>query len=156
MAQHGKLAFRMVLALILFPLFLFQCSPVSAGEYPKYQVEVSKNYDGDTITISKAIPLYITHIRVKGVDTPELNWRAKCPRELAMAIQAQKFTSKKIAGAKIIVLDWISPDRNGGRIAARVMIDGEDLSDMLIKAGLGHKFGSKEKKPKHKAIGWCQ
>jgi len=74
MAKQGKLTFRLVLTLILFPLFLFQCSPVYAGEYPKYQVEVSKNYDGDTITLKDAIPLYITHIRVKGIDTPELNW----------------------------------------------------------------------------------
>jgi len=156
MDKFNKLTFRMVLTLILFPLFLFQCSPVRAAEYPKYQVEVSGNYDGDTITLSKAIPIYLSKIRVKGVDTPEIGWRARCPREQAIAIQAKKFTAARIKAADSVVLDWISPDRNGGRIAARVLIDGVDLADLLIAEGLGHKFGSKEKKPKHKATGWCQ
>jgi len=147
---------KTILFIILFPLFLFQCSLARAAEYPKYQVGVSDNYDGDTITITKAIPIYLTKIRVKGVDTPEIGWRARCPREQAIAIAAKKFTADKIKTADTVVLDWISPDRNGGRIAARVMIDGVDLADLLIQAGLGHKFGSKEKRPTHKAKGWCQ
>jgi len=147
---------KALLFIVLLPLFLFQCSLSMAAEYPKYQVDVSSNYDGDTITITNAIPIYLTKIRVKGVDTPEIGWRARCPREQAMAIAAKKFTADKINTADTVVLDWISPDRNGGRIAARVMIDGVDLADLLIHAGLGHKFGSKENKPKHKAGGWCQ
>lgn len=56
-----------------------------------------------------------------------------------MAGKAKAFTRAKLKDAKRVELVRFPPDRYG-RTLARVYLDGRDLADLLIEAGLGRPY----------------
>ena len=58
---------------------------------PITTAKVIKVYDGDTITvasrIAKGLPLYRFHVRLNGIDTPEI--KAKTMKEKELAVEAR-------------------------------------------------------------------
>lgn len=128
---------------IITALLMALCIATAAqADYGSATVErVTSIYDGDTFRadiadwpaiIGERIP-----IRVKGVDTPEI--RAQCDTEKRLARQAKQFTVAALRGADHIELEELERGKYF-RIAARVMIDGEDLATELIEAGLGRLY----------------
>jgi micrococcal nuclease len=111
-----------------------------------------RNYDGDTITfnlpglhpiIGKKI-----NIRVNGIDTPEI--RGKCEKEKYDAQQARDMVGHILKGAEKITLKNMKRGKYF-RIAADVIVDGENLGDMLIQAGMAVRYGGGKKTNK-----WCE
>lgn len=74
---------------------------------PINRAKVIKVYDGDTITVAarltkdKELPLYRFHVRLNGIDTPEV--KAKTMREKELAINARDALANMIMG-KIVDL----------------------------------------------------
>jgi len=101
--------------------------PARAGE--PFEARVVRVHDGDTITVLRDGKKQV-RIRLEGVDCPEL--RQDFGR------RAKRFTSEKAAGqlARILPKEW---DRYG-RLVARVLVGGEDLSHALVRAGLAWHF----------------
>ncbi len=109
-------------------------------------VELVRVIDGDTIVVSgrlwPAIRLDDAVIRIIGVDTPEL--RSRCASEAARARERQRAraarhaleTLLRAADGQISVFDVV-PGRYGGRYAARVRVNGQDVADWLIAQGHG-------------------
>ena len=114
--------------------------------------EVTSIYDGDTFRASiKGYPAIVGErisIRLNGVDTPEL--RGKCQQEKDLARLAKQFTVQTLRSAKMIELRNMKRGKYF-RIIADVYVDRVNLSEALIRKGLGVAYhgGTKVKD-------WCE
>lgn len=107
-------------SLLCFSFFV-QCLPVLAEQWEGKVIGVS---DGDTITI-----LHNTtpqRIRLAGIDCPE--------KSQSYGQQAKTFTSQHCFGKTVIVLEE-TKDRYG-RTVAIITVDGKNLNEELVRAGL--------------------
>jgi micrococcal nuclease len=98
--------------------------------------------DGDTYECSGA------RIRLEHIDAPELH--ARCAAELDAARAARAFAQAALDGAREIRIEIgrRAKDRYG-RTLARVVIDGRDLGELLIEAGLARSYHGERR------AGWC-
>ena len=136
---------------ILFFLLLPSYSTAkSFGDYqnPTYV----RNYDGDTITFNlpdlHPIIGEKISVRVNGIDPPEI--KGNCEKEKFKAQQAKEMVAEILKDAEQITLKNMERGKYF-RIAADVLIDGEDLGDMLVEAGVAVRYGGRKKSHK-----WCK
>jgi micrococcal nuclease len=120
---------------------------VLAGPVPAEVVEV---LDGDTIAVRAHIWLgqeLATHVRLAGIDAPELH--GKCDRERRLAAAARDFLAQRLVERHVMLRD-VQVDKYGGRVVARVVTDaGEDVAGALIGAGFARPYGGGTRLP------WC-
>ena len=106
--------------------------------------------DGDTIVVRARIWLgqdIDTQVRLDGVDAPEL--KGKCVQERLLAEKARDLIRFHVATG-VVVLRKIKYGKYAGRVVARVdSTDGEELSQLLIRAGLGRSYDGGRRLP------WC-
>ena len=138
--------------ILILPLLLL-ASPAFAKDFGDYNNAIYlRNYDGDTITFNlpELHPIIgeKISIRVNGIDTPEI--RGKCEKEKYDAKQAKEMVADILKDAEQIVLRNMERGKYF-RIAADVIVDGENLGDMLIEAGMAVRYdGGKKNK------NWCE
>ena len=122
-------------------LFLFSINCLAAN------YKVISVYDGDTFKISFKDE-FITNpsVRIRGIDTPELGWRASCKAENTSSINARNFLIGLILD-KEVRLENIGRDKYG-RILADVFIENVDIGKVLIDKGFA--------KPYEVNIDWCK
>lgn len=114
---------------------------------------VVRVYDGDTMFTNLAqlpAPLNAVSIRLYGIDTPELGWRADCEEEAALAIKAKQFVVDLIGDNKMVSVTNYKWDKFGGRIDGIVFVDGKDIGQELIKVDLARPYMGRGQKPT-----WC-
>ena len=107
--------------------------------------------DGDTI----AVRLHIwigqdieTHVRLAGIDTPEI--KGKCRAERSMAVQARQELETLLASSTV-TLSNIRLEKYAGRVLAdAVSGEGVNLASHLKDKGLARAYGGK------KRLGWCE
>jgi endonuclease YncB( thermonuclease family) len=140
------------IVVLLLPLLLCNALHSYAESYGDYQGAVYlKNYDGDTIRFN--LPGYPPiagkdiRVRVNGIDTPEI--KGKCKKEKYEAQQARDMVTDILKGAEKITLKNMKRGKYF-RIAADVIVDGENLADVLIEAGMAIKYNGGKKTHK-----WC-
>ena len=115
--------------------------------------KVIKVYDGDTITIATALHngdiypsmgLYQFHVRLLGIDTPELKTKNVAEHELG--ILARDALSEMIIN-KVVRLENISYDKYG-RILCHVFLGDINMSEWLTskKYAVYYNGGTKVKK----------
>ncbi|MCW5797724.1 MAG: thermonuclease family protein [Nitrospira sp.] len=94
-------------------------------------------------------PLFGDHIpvRLAGIDTPEM--KGQCEREKQLARQARDLVRSALSQAGTIHLRKASRDKYF-RIDARVMVDGQDLSEILMSRGLAVPYDGGTK-----TTDWC-
>ncbi len=98
-------------------------------------------YDGDSFRADvEGWPPIVgdgIRVRVAGIDTPEL--RDKRPKVRAMAVTAKAYTADRLWGAERIQLHHV---RRGKyfRLVADVEVDGQDLGQALLRAGLAKPY----------------
>jgi len=133
--------------------FLLSPSYSLAESYGDYQGAIYlQNYDGDTIRFD--LPGYPPiagddiRVRVNGIDTPEIN--GKCEKEKYDAQQARDMVADILKDAEQITLKNMERGKYF-RIAADVIVDGENLADMLIEAGMAIRYDGGKKTHK-----WCE
>lgn len=145
--------------LIIFVLSLFLVSfTVNASDQCKHDshtfrcVEYVKNYDADTITfnIPNVHPLIGEKIsvRVNGLDTPEMKGKLPCEKDAART--AQKLVQNLLKNAKVIHLENVDRDKYF-RVLADVMIDGRNLTEILLKNRLAYAYHGETKQK----VNWC-
>ena len=140
--------------IVLFlPLLLCNALHSYAESYGDYQGAIYlQNYDGDTIRFD--LPRYPPiagkdiRVRVNGIDTPEI--KGKCEKEKYNAQQAQQMVEDILKDAEQITLKNMERGKYF-RIAADVIVDGENLADMLIEAGVAIRYDGGKKTHK-----WCE
>jgi len=108
--------------------------------------------DGDTIrTILKLpCPLCSASVRIRGIDTPESTYLAKCPAEKAKGLEAKAFLINLTSGQESMMARNIKWDKYGGRIDAIVEIAGKDIGQQMIDKGLAKPYTGSGPKPN-----WC-
>lgn len=141
-----------VFVFLVLAIALLWTAPVHGQVYFDFDHAVYHTcYDGDTCMMSLPgiHPLFGDHIpvRLAGVDTPEM--KGHCERESQLARQARDLVRSVLSQAGTIHLRKASRDKYF-RIDARVMADGQDLSQILITHGLAVPYdgGTKTKD-------WC-
>jgi endonuclease YncB( thermonuclease family) len=123
------------------PTLLLALCVVSGGAHARTDCRA---IDGDTITCGKI------HIRIVNVDTPELGAHARCPAEAELAERARRFTAEQLAGSKVEIRpDPKRPHDRYGRTLARVTVDGIDLGEALVAAGLAREWDGRRRP-------WCR
>ena len=138
---------------LLAALVLLLANPILAKSFGDYEEAVYvRNYDGDTITFNlpglHPIIGEKISIRVNGIDTPEI--KGNCEKEVYDAQQAQQMVADILKDAEQIVLRNMERGKYF-RIAADVIVDGENLADMLIEAGMAVRYDGEKKNHK-----WCE
>jgi micrococcal nuclease len=140
---------------LVFPFLLFLLLPSysPAESYGDYEGAVYvRNYNGHTITFNlpglHPIIGEKISIRINGIDTPEI--KGKCEKEKYDAKQAQQMVADILTDTEQIVLKNMVRGKYF-RIAADVIVDGEDIADLLIYAGMAVRYDG-EKKTKN----WCR
>ena len=119
-----------------------------------YDYKIIKVSDGDTVVFEapfmpKPLKSQLS-LRVLGVDTPEKGGRALCPAEAAAAEKSSAFTKNAVANAKKIQIELKEHDKFGGRVLGDVILDGQKLSEMLIKNGHARPYFGEKKQS------WCE
>lgn len=116
-------------------------------------VRYLKNYDADTITVDipGLHPLLgkKMNIRVRGVDTPEIRTKNSCEKEKGR--HAKKLVRNLLKKAKRVDLENIERGKYF-RVVADVIIDGKNLTDYLVRNGLGYPYDGGTKKK----VNWCK
>lgn len=109
---------------------------------------ITEVHDGDTFKIdfigSPAILGENIGVRISGVDTPEMTSKSRFLKD--KAIEAREFVKDKIASAKTIIFKDMKRDKFAGRIDCYVLLDGKDLTKMLIEKKLGYEYFGGQKK----------
>jgi len=108
--------------------------------------------DGDTLrsTLKLPCPLCNVSVRILGIDTPESNYLAKCPKEKELGLQAKAFVISLTENQSSMMARNVRWDKYGGRILAYVEIDGKDVGQQLINRGLAMPYTGTGPKPD-----WC-
>jgi len=113
-------------------------STATAGEVLSGPVPASvvRALDGDTLEVQAHIWLGLEltqHVRIRGIDAPELHSTCAMEREMAAAARDRLAA---LAGSNIL-LQQIADDKYGGRVDADVAnASGTDLKAAMIAAGL--------------------
>jgi endonuclease YncB( thermonuclease family) len=97
--------------------------------------------DGDTLLVRARVWLdleVVTRVRLRDVNAPEL--RARDEDERARAQAARAFVATLAEGA-VLRLSEIGQDKYGGRVVARVTVDGADLGSALLAGGHARPMG---------------
>jgi micrococcal nuclease len=136
----------------LFLAFLLLPSYSLAKSFGNYEKAVYvRNYDGDTVTFNlpglHPIIGDKISIRVNGIDAPEI--KGGCEKEKYDAKQAKEMVADILKDAEQISLQNMERGKYF-RIAADVIVDGENLRDMLIEAGMAVRYDGGKKTHK-----WC-
>jgi len=111
-------------------------------------------YDGDTCYVRVDGKIRnedgeLLKIRLLELDTPEIS-KPKCDKELEWGIRARDYINNLIENSKIIVVKTDFKHDPFQRILAHLIIDGDNVSALLVKNGLGVVY-----KKGHK-MDWCE
>ena len=112
---------------------LWWWADASANSYNAHLVRV---YDGDTIIARVNVWPRITaevSIRLRGVQAPEIGWRANSECEREAASQARQFVVENLLGD--FQIEDVREGTYPGRVIADIIIDGVSLSEMLLTRG---------------------
>ena len=113
--------------------------------------KIDRVIDGDTFAVQvKDMPADLKlSVRVIGIDTPEKGKKAKCDKEALLGKQATEKAKEIFAAAKKVTFSNIKWDKYGGRVDAKVTVDGKDYSQMMIDLGLAKPYFGEKKES------WC-
>ena len=134
--------------MLILPITVF----AAVGSAP-LKLTIARVIDGDTIQTSfpgLPPPLDKVEIRLFGIDTPEKGSRAKCDSEAALAQKATDNMKRMLKGATNMEVHDYKWDKYGGRIDGKVFVNGVDVQQEQIKAGLAVPYfgGTKQS--------WCK
>lgn len=114
------------------------------------EAEVLRVVDGDTLVARARIWLgqtVETHVRLAGIDAPEL--RGKCAAERERARAAREALAHLVGGGPV-TLSGIESDKFGGRVLARVSTaDAQDVAAALVAGGHVRAYSGGRR------AGWC-
>ncbi|MEC4673485.1 MAG: thermonuclease family protein [Nitrospirota bacterium] len=143
-----------ILLLVLTSLLSsFETFPVSAYANDRHfhQVTFHRCYHAHScfVTIPYLPPIFgdILMVRLAGVDTPEI--LGKCEKEKKLAADARNFVNTILENAKKIDLYDLERGQHFN-LVARIMANGKNVSDLLIKEKFAVPISSNQSKPD-----WC-
>lgn len=100
---------------------------------------ITRVVDGDTVDADIDLGLDVhmrARIRVRGIDTPELN--SSDPAEREKALKAKKFVEEAVLGKQVVLR--LSGKGKYGRLLADIEYEGKSLVKELLDSGLGKPY----------------
>ena len=138
---------RAVIMLIL----LLVAATAQAGEtYGPYRAEVVRVIDGDTVEVAVHLWPGLAQqisLRLDGVNTPEKRGAPLCER--IVAERAEAFTKRFLRLGGEVTVTGVRLGKYAGRVLGRLAVDGKDLGDALLAAGLARPYAGGKRGP------WC-
>ena len=145
---HDTKGDKMKKLLLLCSLTLLtNCSTPPKQETTLRQHNKTYCYDGDTCYITFRGSNYT--LRLKDIDTPEIN--SQCKEERELAIKAKEFINLKIRKALHIQIEITGQDKYQ-RMLGNIYIDGYNIGRWLIE----EKLAKKSNIHTYKDISWCK
>ncbi|MEX1154520.1 thermonuclease family protein [Parvibaculum sp.] len=144
---------RAYLASVAIGLGLLSAAPALAVERlaGPVEAEVVRVIDGDSLVVRARIWLgqtVETHVRLSGIDTPEL--RGKCVEERDRAAAARAALAALLGTGKVALSD-IEADKFGGRVRARLASGAhDDVAQAMIAGGHARAYEGGAR------AGWCK
>ena len=117
---------------LLLVFALCSAAPAQAGG-ERVDLHTLRVVDGDTVVIGRE------RIRISNLDAPEMPGHAFCDREEQLARQAKQMLHDELFGpgkAVVLVRDVGRTHDKYGRTLAHLTVDGVDVADGLIAAGV--------------------
>lgn len=128
---------------------LVSCLSIMAFAVP---ARVGHILDGDTFSAAVSLDADTTvsvRVRLRNVDTPEMN--GDCEYERSRAIAARDRLAEIIPVGSMVELSNVKDDKYLGRIDANVKnANGADVGEILIREKFGRKYNGGRRKP------WCK
>ena len=130
-----------------FLLIFFISISLAQAEISFRQYNSQYCYDGDTCYVT--VDGKNNKIRLLELDTPEIS-KPKCDEELELGLKARDYLNDLIENASSIEFMTEYKEDYFGRILSYLIIDGEDVSELIIKNNLGKIYQKGVK------IDWCK
>lgn len=136
-------------------VLLLLSTPANAGPRSEIlrgpvQGRVLNVLDGDTINVRLHVWIgqeIETHVRIAGIDTPEIKGKCEAERRKARAARAE--VANLLADNKITLLN-VRLEKYAGRVLAEAQTTaGTDIRTHMINKGLARPYGGEKRK------GWC-
>ncbi len=128
MLSPGRFFFALLI--MVFPIAEASC-PITEGGY--FEVKSAYAIDGDTIVLADG-----RHLRLIGVNTPEIGRKGKADQPLAVKALEQTEEFLNAAGSLLISTGSESHDRYGRLLAHVSNQQGESLEEILVALGLAY------------------
>lgn len=140
---------KMFLLIVFMLIFSFRLlAKPNYGDITISKIQINDIHDGDTFYMDFiGAPDVIGDnigVRISGIDCPELNSKSEFLRN--KAIQARQFLIDQFIISRNITLKDTTRDKYSGRIGAYVLIDGNDITKMLLEKKLGYEYYGGKKK----------
>ena len=129
------LIFSLLIVLVILLLGMLK-GRANDSRYEGMTVKYLYNYDGDTVTFD--IGGHNVKVRLRNVDTPELNDPVSENKD--KAYRAKKYTQVVLKSSRNIRLVNVKGRDKYGRLVARVVFDGKDLGKLLLSRGLASRW----------------
>ena len=142
-AHHMK---KFLIIFLLFPLSVF-----SAKISGNWDATVIRIIDGDTFTAKVHLGdqhFATVSVRIKGIDTPEKNGECEEEKQLAQKAKLYLIDVLDTAENKVKIVHALD-GKYANRVVAEIKINGESLSEILLKKTFVRKYQGK------KRLGWC-
>ena len=137
--------------LVVAASFAGSAAPAAERLAGPVEAEVVRVIDGDSLVVRARIWLgqtVETHVRLAGIDTPEL--RGKCAEERKKA-EAARAALIAFLGEGKVALSGIEADKFGGRVRARLAsATHRDVAQALIAGGHARAYDGGAR------AGWCR
>ena len=127
-------------------LIFFSMVTLAEAEIILRQYNGQYCYDGDTCYVM--IDGNKAKIRLLELDTPEIS-KPKCEAELELGLEARDYLNNLIINASSVEIKTEYEKDYFGRTLAYLIVDGEDVSSMIVKNNLGVKYDTNNK------MNWC-
>jgi len=137
------------LPLLLAAMLLLSHSTFAAPTFGPFAAYPIRVIDGDTFVANVQIwpgLAATTSIRLSGINAPEVHTRDACEKAAGQKAR-DRLTAILNTGA--VTLRDVRRGKYAGRVLARVIVNGEDVGQVLVREGLA--------KPYHggKRLPWC-
>ncbi len=113
-------------------------------------------YDGDTCYVEIDGEIRDTEgrllkIRLLELDTPEIS-KPKCDKELEWGFKARNYINNLIMNAATVSIetDYSIDNKKYNRTLAHIIVDGKNVSELMVKNNLGVVYQQDKKKD------WCE
>ena len=139
-----------ILMIAIFALTLPVSSEASGADatYGPYTAQLVRVLDGDTVEVKIALLpglTYDTLIRLNGINAPEIHTRSSC--EKAKGMKAKAWLEAKLSGVKTITVTNVADGKYAGRLLGTLVLDGQNLDQAELAAGLAHAYHGGKRKP---------
>lgn len=151
--SSGKRGLALLLAVaICWMVFPPSGQAAKKKPYGPYRAVVVRVLDGDTVEVDVFLWPGLAQrikLRLAGVNTPEKRGRGVSLCEKVAAKRATEFTRRFLKRALQVIVSGVKLGKFAGRVLGKISVNGKDLGDALMAAGLARPYSGGRRKA------WC-